>query len=217
MTLLISPDVEFLDELTTNVDPCAKRGLYKQFYSMKEMNQSSTLFMTSSVKEAAQVCDRIAILVNGQIVCYGSPEYLMQSYCGGCEITAIVDIMRSDYLDAYREIQESLPNATSMVFQGYAPGDSQKWQMIFKVTQTVALSKVFEVMSRLVNNDFIESFTATKASLEEVYKQFARFQQVVDKREKTMVNPVGRFAAINNSAYSDTSMRPSNVSAYTTS
>ena len=29
MTLLISPDIEFLDELTTGVDPCAKRGLYK--------------------------------------------------------------------------------------------------------------------------------------------------------------------------------------------
>lgn len=36
MTLLVRPEIEFLDELTTGVDPCSRRGLYKMIRSLKE-------------------------------------------------------------------------------------------------------------------------------------------------------------------------------------
>lgn len=89
-----------------------------------------------------------------------------------------------------------------MVYQGYVKDEPTKWQMTFKVNQTVVLSKIFEVMGRMVKHEFIESFQTTKTSLEDVYTAFSRFQHVVDKREKTFVNPVGRMYNINNSDYS---------------
>lgn len=54
--------------------------------------------------EAEQLCDKIAIIVNGRIVSYGSPQYLLQTYGGGYEINTIVDITKADYLEAYKEI-----------------------------------------------------------------------------------------------------------------
>lgn len=41
--------------------------------------------------EAEQLCDRIAIMINGRIVCYGSPNYLMQTYGGGYEVNITLD------------------------------------------------------------------------------------------------------------------------------
>jgi ABC-type multidrug transport system ATPase subunit len=42
--------------------------------------------------EAEQLCDNIAIMINGSIVCYGSPNYLMQHYGGGYEVTITTNL-----------------------------------------------------------------------------------------------------------------------------
>jgi hypothetical protein len=77
--------------------------------------------------------------------------------------------------------------------------------MTFKIIKTVKLSTVFEVLNKMIRSEEIESFELTKSSLRDIFTAFSRFQHVVDKREKTMVNPVGRVAAINASRYSESS------------
>jgi ATP-binding cassette subfamily A (ABC1) protein 3 len=75
MTLLVSPRIEFLDEPTTGVDPVSRRSL---FTMIKRLQNSSILLTTHRMDEAEQLCDNIAIMINGRIVCYGSPNYLLQ-------------------------------------------------------------------------------------------------------------------------------------------
>jgi ABC-type multidrug transport system ATPase subunit len=38
---------------------------------------------TRDIEEAKQFCDKVAIIVNGRIVCYGTPDYLIKSYGSG--------------------------------------------------------------------------------------------------------------------------------------
>jgi hypothetical protein len=47
--------------------------------------------------------------------------------------------------------------------------------MTFRINKGAPLSKVFEVMSKLVKEGHIESFTSTRTRLEEVFVAFSRF------------------------------------------
>lgn len=74
LTLLVSPTIEFLDEPTAGVDPVSRRSLFRM---VKQLKNSSILLTTHRMDEAEQLCDQIAIMINGRIVCHGSPNYLM--------------------------------------------------------------------------------------------------------------------------------------------
>jgi ATP-binding cassette, subfamily A (ABC1), member 3 len=89
LTLLVSPYIEFLDEPTTGVDPVSRRSLFRM---IKQLQNSSILLTTHRMDEAEQLCDNIAIMINGRIVCYGSPNYLMQHYGGGYEVTITTNL-----------------------------------------------------------------------------------------------------------------------------
>ena len=113
LTLLVSPKIEFLDEPTTGVDPVSRRSLFKM---IKRLEESSILLTTHRMDEAEQLCDQIGIMVNGRIVCYGSPNYIAQSYGGGNEVTVIVDINNADYLEVQKYIELNLLGVSNLQF-----------------------------------------------------------------------------------------------------
>lgn len=80
MTMLVVPKIEFLDEPTTGVDPVSRRALFKM---IKLLENSAILMTTHRMDEAEQLCDNIAIMVNGRFACYGSPNYLLNEYGQG--------------------------------------------------------------------------------------------------------------------------------------
>ena len=77
MSLIMCPRVEFLDEPTTGVDPVSRRALVRM---VKKMKNSSVLLTTHRMDEAEQLCDKIAIMINGRFVVYGTPSYLKTNY-----------------------------------------------------------------------------------------------------------------------------------------
>lgn len=79
-TLMICPKVEFLDEPTTGVDPVSRRALLRM---VKQLKDSAVLLTTHRMDEAEQLCDNIAIMINGRFVVYGSPSYLKNTYGTG--------------------------------------------------------------------------------------------------------------------------------------
>lgn len=72
-TLILCPKVEYLDEPTTGVDPVSRRALLRM---MKKLSDSSVLLTTHRMDEAEQLCDNIAIMINGRFVVYGTPNHL---------------------------------------------------------------------------------------------------------------------------------------------
>jgi len=88
LTLLLSPKLEFLDEPTTGVDPISRRALFRM---VKQMGDSGIVLTTHRMDEAQQLCDKIAIMVNGRFVVFGSPDYLMEKYGRGYMFTVTID------------------------------------------------------------------------------------------------------------------------------
>ena len=78
LALINSPDVVFLDELTTGLDPQARRAMWDLVCDIR--NQGRTVFLTTHyMEEAERLCDRVAILDHGSIVALDTPEALIRS------------------------------------------------------------------------------------------------------------------------------------------
>ena len=73
--LVHSPEVLFLDEPTTGLDPASRITVWEEVRRIKA--GGATVFLTTQyLEEADQLCDRVAIIDNGQIVAEGTPEQL---------------------------------------------------------------------------------------------------------------------------------------------
>ncbi len=73
--LVHRPDVLFLDEPTTGLDPGSRLVMWDEVRSINE--QGTTVFLTTQyLEEADQLCDRLAIIDDGRIVNEGSPAEL---------------------------------------------------------------------------------------------------------------------------------------------
>lgn len=74
--LVHDPQILFLDEPTTGLDPQAKRLLWDHFLSLKGKR---TLFLTThNMEEAEFLCDRITIIDNGSPIASGTPPQLKE-------------------------------------------------------------------------------------------------------------------------------------------
>ncbi|MHA3081324.1 ATP-binding cassette domain-containing protein [Acinetobacter sp. ANC 5502] len=74
--LLHQPEIVFLDEPTSGIDPLARRSFW---YTIGEMaNQGMTIIITTHFMEEAEYCDRIAIQDAGKVLALGSPQQVRQ-------------------------------------------------------------------------------------------------------------------------------------------
>ena len=87
--LVHEPPLVFLDEPTTGLDPKARNRLWDYFERINE--QGTTLFLTTQyLEEADQLCDRLSLIRDGQIVATGSPDEL-KSQVGGQRLDIDID------------------------------------------------------------------------------------------------------------------------------
>lgn len=69
--LMHEPDILFLDEPTSGVDPLARREFWQRINILAE--QGVTIMVTTHFMEEAEYCDRLAIMVTGEILTIGTP------------------------------------------------------------------------------------------------------------------------------------------------
>jgi ABC-2 type transport system ATP-binding protein len=69
--LMHEPDILFLDEPTSGVDPLARREFWQRINTLAE--QGVTIMVTTHFMEEAEYCDRLAIMVAGEILTIGTP------------------------------------------------------------------------------------------------------------------------------------------------
>jgi len=78
IAIVNDPEVVFLDEPTTGLDPRARRGVWEVLLGLK--NRGKTVFLTTHYMEEAELlADRVAIIAKGKIIAMGSPEALIES------------------------------------------------------------------------------------------------------------------------------------------
>jgi ABC-2 type transport system ATP-binding protein len=80
LALINDPEVVFLDELTTGLDPQARHAIWNLVRAIRE--RGKTVFLTTHLmEEAERLCDRVAIIEHGKIIDIDTPESLVRRHC----------------------------------------------------------------------------------------------------------------------------------------
>ena len=80
LALINDPEVVFLDELTTGLDPQARRSIWELVRGIRE--RGKTVFLTTHLmEEAERLCDRVAIIEHGKIIDIDRPKRLIDRHC----------------------------------------------------------------------------------------------------------------------------------------
>jgi ABC-2 type transport system ATP-binding protein len=118
LALINDPELVFLDELTTGLDPQARRAIWELVRGIRE--RGKTVFLTTHLmEEAERLCDRVAIIEHGRIIDIDSPESLVKQHCP--ERTVILasdDRSAAERLRAIRRIEAITCSGSQFTIRG---------------------------------------------------------------------------------------------------
>jgi ABC-2 type transport system ATP-binding protein len=102
LSLINDPELVFLDELTTGLDPQARRTTWSLIENIR--NQGKTIFLTTHyMEEAERLCDRVAIIDNGKIIALDRPENLIKNI--QVENRVIFNLVDEVDIEAFRKLE----------------------------------------------------------------------------------------------------------------
>lgn len=78
VAMIHDPKIVFLDEPTGGVDPITRREFWTMIF--EAANRGTTVFVTTHYMDEAEYCNRVSIMVDGQIAALGSPVELKSKY-----------------------------------------------------------------------------------------------------------------------------------------
>ncbi len=90
LALINDPELVFLDELTTGLDPQARRTIWDLVRGIRARGKS--VFLTTHLmEEAERLCDRVAIIDRGRLVDIGTPAELVRRHCPVAAVVVVTD------------------------------------------------------------------------------------------------------------------------------
>jgi ABC-2 type transport system ATP-binding protein len=128
--LVHEPNLLFLDEPTTGIDPLLRTKVWDELQRLR--NDGRTLLVTTQYLSEAELCDHVALIANGRLVAHDTPEGLRRTAIGGdlidietvapFEASALSDVplvVSSDQLGPrhFRVVVEDAGTATPLVVE----------------------------------------------------------------------------------------------------
>ncbi|XP_076468682.1 phospholipid-transporting ATPase ABCA3-like [Babylonia areolata] len=172
IALVGGPAVILLDEPSSGMDPAARRQLWNVLSEVRASGR--TLVLTShSMEECDALCTRIAIMVNGEFKCLGSPQHLKSKFGQG--YTLVVKMATDD--NGQLVSKEPLVSAIFSKFPGTQKFDDHQGYVHFQVPDaSVPLSEVFETMESAKDTLGVEDYSVHQTTLEQIFLTFTRAQ-----------------------------------------
>jgi ABC-type multidrug transport system ATPase subunit len=116
------PQIVFLDECSTGVDPMARREIWKMISDMveggnlEEHEKTSVILTTHSMEECEALCPRIAIMANGKLRCLGSAQHLkVRRYLllRAIDLFADIFVLRLDTVEVWSRLPSGVEGQNS--------------------------------------------------------------------------------------------------------
>ena len=128
LALINDPELVFLDELTTGLDPQARRTIWDLVRGIRE--RGKTVFLTTHLmEEAERLCDGVAIIDHGRIIDIGAPAELVRRHCPEqAVIVATDDPAAQERFRAIPRVQSVTRDGSRLTIRG--PGEDMVTQVI---------------------------------------------------------------------------------------
>ena len=154
--LVGDPELIFLDEPTTGLDPSSRRQLWEIIETFKRENKT-VLLTTHYMEEAERLCDRVAIFYAGKIIAEGTPSELIRSVGAEHVIEFSIDFDHESFDDS---MVRDIPTVVQV----------DKSETDFHVTAGKPHVVIPELITGLAKQGVaLASLTTRHASLEDVF------------------------------------------------
>lgn len=173
ISLMGDPLVVYLDEPSTGLDPASRQNLWNVIKTAKKGR--GIILTTHSMEEAAVLCDRLGIFVDGQLVCIGAPKELTARYGKYYVLTVTTPAEEGDKVDVL--VAELSPAARLT----YSLAGTRRYEL---PSDSVGLGAIFERMERATAVGSaaygstpelnVLDWGVANATLEEVFVKFAK-------------------------------------------
>jgi ABC-2 type transport system ATP-binding protein len=159
--LVHRPQVFFLDEPTTGLDPQSRRVIWELLEKLRGEAELTVLICTHYMDEADRLCDRLAIIDHGKIAALGTPQELKESVPG----------QEAVRIEFFREVAEPLREALRALPESKdAARDGDHAVRIVLTTDVVPLEAILDVARRTDNK--VKSVTLEEPTLDDVFLHY---------------------------------------------
>merc|ERR1712146_353445 len=173
MSLIGQPQVVFLDEPTTGLDPETRRNIWALLDKVKVGR--CIILTTHSMDEADALCGRTGIMSHGLMRCIGTNLHLKNRYGNGYKVEIRFDPERLD--TAHSFIMQLMPSASLE--------SSSKNTREYQISRDkVVLSTVFAALQSRSDSTGILDYGVRQTSLEEVFLKIARESEAAFQSKK---------------------------------
>jgi ABC-2 type transport system ATP-binding protein len=157
LAMVNDPEILFLDEPTTGLDPQARRNLWDLVREIRT-NGATIVLTTHYMEEAEALCDRVAVMDNGSIILCDTPERLI----AGLDTVATISVMFGEPGPEESTLLD-LPGVQSVEFDGArATLSTAELQQSMVGLVSLARDQGFE----------LNELSTTRPTLEDVFLQY---------------------------------------------
>lgn len=152
IALVNDPDIIFLDEPTTGLDPQSRRNFWQLVQKIKQQ-QKTIVLTTHYMEEAYELCDEIIIMDHGKIIAEGSPRALLAGHFND----VIIQLPQSTEIDGMREAVSGTPGqAIHLSSSGYEIRTADITATIQQLVQAKVPLHGLQVRERTLEDLFLE-------------------------------------------------------------
>ncbi|KAF5907375.1 ATP-binding cassette sub-family A member 5-like [Clarias magur] len=174
LSMLGNPQIVLLDEPSSGMDPKSKQRMWRAMRVAFKNKQRGAILTTHYMEEAEAVCDRVAIMVSGQLRCIGSIQHLKGKYGRGYSL----EIKLREELTGLQQVA-LLHKEILRIFPHAARQESFATLMVYKIPMedVKSLAKSFSQLESAKQNFNFEEYNFSQSTLEQVFMEFAKEQE----------------------------------------
>ncbi len=120
LALVNAPRIIFLDEMTTGLDPAARRVAWDLIRSIRDKG-TTVVLVTHFMDEAEELCDRLAVIDRGKVIASGSPAQLIAAHAGEITVTFSCDVPDVKWIVGVPYVTRVERKGSRVVVQGNGP------------------------------------------------------------------------------------------------
>uniref|UniRef100_A0A8B9KFP4 Cholesterol transporter ABCA5 n=1 Tax=Astyanax mexicanus TaxID=7994 RepID=A0A8B9KFP4_ASTMX len=165
LSMLGNPQIVLLDEPSSGMDPKSKQRMWRALRAAFKNKQRGAILTTHYMEEAEAVCDRVAIMVSGQLRCIGSIQHLKAKYGRGYSL----EIKLREELTGLQQVA-LLHKEILRIFPHAARQESFATLMVYKIPMedVKSLAQAFSRLESAKQNFNFEEYNFSQCTLEQV-------------------------------------------------